>query len=145
MRVNGCVPVGDTDMYYVSFGEGERKLVVLPGLSDGLATVKGKALLLSGVYRKFLKDYTVYMFSRKNRMPEGYTIRGMADDQALAMKNLGISKACVLGVIPRSARFIALNFLQRPRQPHPICIVNAAIANDIFLHRRAIPMRVLPQ
>ncbi len=98
MRVNGCVPVGDTDMYYVSFGEGERKLVVLPGLSDGLATVRGKALLLSGAYRKFLKDYTVYMFSRKNRMPEGYTIRGMADDQALAMRNLEIGKACVLGV-----------------------------------------------
>ena len=38
---NGTVKIGNTDMYYVSFGKGERKLVVLPGLSDGLATVKG--------------------------------------------------------------------------------------------------------
>ena len=40
---NGCVDLGSTDMYYVSFGSGRRVFVVLPGLSDGLATVKGKA------------------------------------------------------------------------------------------------------
>ena len=80
MRKNGCVATGDTDMYFVSFGTGKKKLVVLPGLSDGLATVKGKALLLSPSYKKFFKDYTVYLFSRKNRMPEGYSIRDMADD-----------------------------------------------------------------
>ena len=43
---NGCVAIGETDMYYVSFGHGDKNLVVLPGLSDGLSTVKGKALLL---------------------------------------------------------------------------------------------------
>ena len=43
---NGSVKIGDTDMYYVSFGKGERNLVILPGLSDGLATVKRKGLIL---------------------------------------------------------------------------------------------------
>lgn len=95
---NGCVAIGNTDMYYVSFGTGERKLVVLPGLSDGLATVKGKALLLASPYRRFFREYTVYMFSRKNDMPEGYSIRDMTDDQIRAMKDLGIGKAYVLGV-----------------------------------------------
>lgn len=47
MRKNGCVTVGDTEMYYVAFGDGKRNLVVLPGLSDGLTTVKGKAWLLA--------------------------------------------------------------------------------------------------
>ena len=37
---NGCVKLGDTEMYYVAFGSGEKTLIVLPGLSDGLATVK---------------------------------------------------------------------------------------------------------
>ena len=55
---NGIVNLGDTDMYYVSFGKGEKKLIVLPGLSDGLATVKGKARLLVSPYKKYLKDYT---------------------------------------------------------------------------------------
>ncbi len=95
---NGSVQLGNTEMYYVSFGGGEKKLVVLPGLSDGLATVKGKALVLSAPYGKFFRDYTVYMFSRKNDMPEGYSIKDMADDQILAMKRLGIDKACLLGV-----------------------------------------------
>ena len=85
-------------MYYVSFGTGEKNLVVLPGLSDGLATVKGKAWILSFPYKKFFRDYTVYMFSRKNKMPEGYSIRDMADDQIKVMKDLGIDQADLLGV-----------------------------------------------
>ena len=95
---NGCVSVGNTNMYYVSFGNGQGKLVVLPGLSDGLATVKGKAIFLSLPYRKFFRDYTVYMFSRKNEMPEGYAMEDMADDQVLAMRSLGIGRACLMGV-----------------------------------------------
>ena len=31
-------------------------------------------------------------------MPEGYSIENMADDQVMAMKKLGIERACVLGV-----------------------------------------------
>lgn len=95
---NGSVPIGSTNMSYVSFGHGKRTLIMLPGLSDGLATVKGKALLLARPYQLFFDDFTVYMFSRKDEMPEGYTIRDMAEDQAIALKELGIDKACVLGV-----------------------------------------------
>ena len=111
MRKNGCVATGDTDMYFVSFGTGKKKLVVLPGLSDGLATVKGKALFLSPPYKKFFKDYTVYLFSRKNRMPEGYSIRDMADDQARAMKILEIDQAYLLGVSQGGmiAQYIAID------------------------------------
>lgn len=98
MRKNGSVTIGNTEMYYVSFGEGDQNLVVLPGLSDGLATVRGKALVLAFPYRKFFRDYTVYLFSRKNDMPGGYSIRDMADDQARALKDLGIAQAYVLGV-----------------------------------------------
>ena len=95
---NGCVALDDTEMYYVSFGTGEKNLVVLPGLSDGLATVKGKAWMLAPSYRNFLKDYTVYLFSRKNRMPEGYAIRQMSEDQFRVLGELGVEKTGVLGV-----------------------------------------------
>ncbi|MBQ7540754.1 MAG: alpha/beta hydrolase [Clostridia bacterium] len=95
---NGSVMIGQTDMDYAAFGGGKKNLVVLPGLSDGLATVKGKALLLAPAYRRFFDAFRVYMFSRKNEMPEGYTIRQMAEDQAAALKALGIDKASVLGV-----------------------------------------------
>ena len=98
MRKNSAAVIGDTEMYYAAFGSGRKTLVVLPGLSDGLATVKGKAFLLSGSYKKFLQDYTVYMFSRKNEMPEGYSIADMAEDQVSVLKGLGIPEAYVLGV-----------------------------------------------
>lgn len=95
---NGEVTLGNTKMSYVSFGRGNHTLVLLPGLSDGLTTVKGKALLLAKPYAAFFDRYTVYMFSRKNDMPKGYSIRDMADDQAKAMDMLEIKKSCVMGV-----------------------------------------------
>ena len=95
---NGSVVIDHTDMYYVSFGAGAKNLVILPGLSDGLATVRGKALVLAAPYRKYFQDYTIYMFSRKNEMPDHYSIRDMAEDQIQAMKKLGIEQACLLGV-----------------------------------------------
>ena len=94
----GSVPVRTTSMEYVRFGNGPETLIILPGLSDGLSTVKGMAWVLSMPYRKYLNDYTIYMFSRKNDMPEGYTIEDMADDQASVLEQLGVKKTAVLGV-----------------------------------------------
>ena len=108
---NGTVSIGSTSMSYVSFGHGERVFVLLPGLSDGLMTVKGKALLLAKPYQMFFEKYTVYMFSRKDDMPEGYSIREMADDQAEALRLLGIRKASIMGVSQGGmiAQYLAVN------------------------------------
>lgn len=95
---NGEVRLGETSMSYASFGHGSNVLVILPGLSDGLATVKGKALLLAAPYRPYLADFTIYMFSRKDTMPEGYSIKDMAADQAQAMRKLSVERYSVLGV-----------------------------------------------
>ena len=71
MQKNGCVKVGNTDMYYVAFGEGKKNLVVLPGLSDGLWTVKGKAMLLARFtkpknYDRFCKNaYAILNFDAR--------------------------------------------------------------------------------
>ena len=95
---NGSVAIGNDRMSYVSFGRGQKNLVILPGLSDGLATVKGKALVLAAPYRLFFEKYKVYMFSRRDGLERGTSIRDMARDQAEAMKQLGIDRASVLGV-----------------------------------------------
>ena len=95
---SGSIPMDGTRMSYVSFGSGERALVFLPGLSDGLATVKGKGLLLAPPYRLFFDKFTVYMFSRKDELKRGVTIRDMAGDQAAALKRLGLNKVCLAGV-----------------------------------------------
>lgn len=95
---NGSVRVGNSEMDYISFGKGNKNLIMLPGLGDGLSTVKGMAFLFSMMYRIYAKEFTVYVFSRKNRLPEGYSTREMAKDQANAMTALGISKAHILGI-----------------------------------------------
>ena len=95
---NGTLKIGDTTMDYIRFGSGERILVMLPGLGDGLRSMKGTALPMAFMYRVFTKEFTVYAFSRKNVLPVGYTTRDMARDQAEAMERLGISKADIFGV-----------------------------------------------
>lgn len=127
---NGEVVLGDTEMSYASFGRGERVLILLPGLSDGLATVRGKALVLAWPYRRFLNRYTIYMFSRKNRMPEGYSIRDMADDQARAMEALGIRRAAVMGVSQGGmiAQYLAIDHAEMVDKL--VLAVSAPYAND---------------
>ena len=95
---NGQLPLGGALMPYVSFGRGEKALILLPGLSDALMTVRGKALLLAGPYRIFFEKYRVWMFSRKDPLPKGCSIRDMAADQAEAMCLLGLENAAVMGV-----------------------------------------------
>ena len=95
---NGTLSIDNTTMDYIRFGTGKRVLIMLPGLGDGLRSVKGTALPMAFMYRAFAKDFTVYAFSRKNELPQGYTTRDMARDQAEAMVQLGVQKADIFGV-----------------------------------------------
>ena len=95
---NGSVKIGNSRMEYIRFGRGEKNLLMLPGLGDGLRTVKGTAFPMALMYRIFAREYTVYMFSRKNDLPLGCTTRDMARNQAEAMDKLGIGQADVFGV-----------------------------------------------
>ena len=95
---NGKLPLPGGEMDYIRFGSGSRVLVMLPGLGDGLKTVKGTALPMALLYRKFAKEYTVYAFSRREPLAAGCTTRDMAADQARAMEALGICRADILGV-----------------------------------------------
>ena len=85
-------------MDYVTFGKGKDPLVIIPGLGDGLQTVKGKAQLFSLSYRLLAKRYKIYVFSRINELRQGYTTRDMAADVAEAMETLNIDTAYVMGI-----------------------------------------------
>ena len=95
---NGTVRLMDDTMHYIRFGTGSKNLIFLPGLGDGLFTVKGTALPMAFMYRAFSKEYTVYMFSRRNKLPENASTRGMARDLKAAMDALGIERADIVGV-----------------------------------------------
>ncbi len=92
----GNVPVGNTYMDYAVFGKGERPLVILPGLS--LRDVKGAGAFLALSYRRFARCYRVYVFDKAADIEDGCTVSDIAHHTAEAMRALGISDACVLGV-----------------------------------------------
>ena len=95
---NGILHLSDGEMDYIRFGSGKQALIMLPGLGDGLRTTRDTALPMAFLYRQFARDFTVYAFSRKHPLPQGYTTRDMARDQKEAMDLLGISKAHIFGV-----------------------------------------------
>jgi len=109
---NGTLKQGGVETDYIRFGSGKKVLVLLSGLGDGLQTVKGTALPMALMYRIFSNDYTVYAFSRRNHLPEGFSTRDMARDVKDAMDALGIRKADVLGVSMGGmiAQYLAIDY-----------------------------------
>jgi pimeloyl-ACP methyl ester carboxylesterase len=99
-------------MDYITYGKGDKYLILIPGLGDGVKTVKGMAIPMAWSFRQLAKDYRVYGFSRKNELPDGYTNRDMAKDLAEAMDTLGVHKTCVMGVSQGGmiAQYLAIDY-----------------------------------
>ena len=95
---NGCLTLPTGELDYIRFGSGEKTLVMLPGVGDGLKTVKGMALPFALLYRALTKDFTVYAFSRGRDLKPGTDTRAMAEELNAALEALGLSKAAVVGV-----------------------------------------------
>ena len=109
---NCNIKIDDTDMDYISFGNGSKSLVIIPGLGDALKTVKGTAVTFALMYKLFAKDYKVYVFSRKNKLKQDCSTRDMANDLASVMNQLNITKAFVMGVSQGGmiAQYLAIDY-----------------------------------
>lgn len=95
---NGRLALDTGAMDYIRFGSGPKALIMIPGVGDGLKTVRGMALPFALLYRKLARDFTVYVFSRRVDLAPGMSTREMAEDVNAAMDALGLSKAAVVGV-----------------------------------------------
>ena len=127
---NGVVTIETGEMDYICFGKGERLLVLIPGVGDGLTTVKGKALAFAFLYRKLAKDFTVYVFSRRRNIPQGMTTRDMAKDLSDAMDQLGISHAAAVGV-SQGGMIVQWLAIDHPdKVDHLVLVVTLSRPND---------------
>lgn len=99
----------DVEMEYAVFGNGPKKLVIIPGLS--LRSTLASASSVETSYKIFKEEYTVYLFDRRKNMPDFYPIDAMAHDLTAALKAIGVEHADVLGMSQGGmiAQYMAIN------------------------------------
>lgn len=108
---NGKINIDNTFAYYLSFGIGKKNLIIIPGLGESFKGVKGFAKPMAIMYRKFAKEYKVYVFGRRNEMKDNFNTCDMANDIINHMKELNIESADIVGVSQGGmiAQYIAIN------------------------------------
>lgn len=82
----------------IRFGKGRRTLVLISGLNVRDAKGKMAALGVADAYRCFAKEYTVYVFDRREALPEHFSVAEIAEDIAACMAELKLKRADVFGV-----------------------------------------------
>ncbi len=95
MAEKGVVKTNGFEMEYFKFGNGDRILVILPGLS--IQSVMGAKDAVEEGFQITKDDFTTYVFDRKKTLPDDYSIYDMADDTAAAIKELGFESVYVIG------------------------------------------------
>ncbi len=90
------ITLDDTYMNVIEFGHGKKVLSVIAGIS--LCGLEGNGEAVAAAYSIFQEEYTVYLFDRKKKVPEGYSVRDMANDVYLCLKELGVDNTDVYGV-----------------------------------------------
>ena len=121
------VKISDTQIDYITFGSGKKSLIMIQGLNT--RGIKGAGLSLAFMYRILAKEYKVYLFDRRPDVWEGITVRDFAKDIALAMEELQIKSADVLGVSQGGmiAQYLAID---RPDLVHKLVLAVTLSKNN---------------
>lgn len=90
-----AVLFGNVEMEYLRFGDGERNLVIIPGVS--IQSVMNYAEAIAESYKPLTEEFTVYVLDRRKDMPEEYSVEEMARDSVEAIKALGLERVSIFG------------------------------------------------
>ncbi len=82
-------------MPYFRFGNGARTLVILPGVS--VQSVMNAADAVAAAYACMTEAFTVYVFERREALPDRFTVQDMARDTAEALSELGLNNVYLFG------------------------------------------------
>ncbi|MBQ0110845.1 MAG: alpha/beta hydrolase [Oscillospiraceae bacterium] len=81
---------------YIKFGNGQKNLVILPGI--GVKSVISSADAVENAYSVFKNDYTVYLFDYKKNMSQNPDAKEFAEGFISAMDALKLKDTYLLGV-----------------------------------------------
>lgn len=90
------INVNGKTMEWFSFGNGSRKMVIIPGLS-----LKSIMLFADGIkdgFSLFAEDYEVFVLEPPRELPDFYGIEERVNDYTAAFEELGIKDAFVYSV-----------------------------------------------
>ena len=81
--VEGEVNIPSGALNYLSFGKGQKNLIIIQGLN--VRDIKGAGISLAFMYKKFSKNYRVWFFDRRTVVKDGLTNWDLAEDIYFAM------------------------------------------------------------
>lgn len=90
------VNIDDSYMNVTKFGNGNKNLVIIAGIS--LLGIEGQGNAIAEAYKIFGEEYTVYVIERKKELADGYSVQQMAEDVCRVLSEIGISKIYLYGV-----------------------------------------------
>ena len=77
----------NNNLPYIRIGDGDRTIVIFDGLDFTHKPPRSKELMMYGYIKKLAAArYTVYQVRRKPGLPDGYSMKDMADDYAVMIK-----------------------------------------------------------
>ncbi|MEE0585906.1 MAG: alpha/beta hydrolase [Streptococcus salivarius] len=89
--------LSDPGVDYVTFGKGDKTLIIITGLSlQRLGDMSN--LTIYSLFYRYAKEYKVYIFDRKDHIEEGISIENMADDLYHSLQELHIANASIIGI-----------------------------------------------
>ena len=126
--VESYVNIPSGRLNYVAFGVGQKNLVIIQGLN--VRDLKGAGASLALMYKKFAKNYRVWLFDRRMDVEDGLTNWDLAKDIGDAMDALHIDSADVFGVSQGGMIAMALALEHPDRVNRLVLGVTASRANE---------------
>lgn len=109
--------LSDQGVDYVTFGKGDKNLIIITGLSlQRLNDLSNLAIY--ALFYQYTKEYKVYIFDRKDHIEEGITIEDMADDLYHSLEALHIDNASIIGISQGGmiAQLFAIKYPQKVKK-----------------------------
>ncbi len=114
---------------YARIGHGADSFVIFDGLGVENKAPSGMSLrMLKFAFKSYLEDYSVFLVTRKPRLPIGYTTRDMSRDYARMIEDEFSSPADIMGLSTGGeiAQYFAADY------PHLVkCLVLASTAYKV--------------
>ena len=109
--------LSDPGVDYVTFGKGDKTLIIITGL--GLQRLGDMSnLAIYSLFYRYAKEYKVYIFDRRDHIEEGVSIEDMADDLYQSLQELYIDDASIIGISQGGmiAQLFAIKYPQKVKK-----------------------------